>query len=987
MRVMRCLLLLILLVTGDRLAAADSPADTSSDRSALERNFRETVLPFLKTYCASCHSKTRPKADLDLSAYTTLESVSKDHRRWDVVLEQLDSESMPPENAPAHPKPETRRQVIAWIKSFNRYEAARNAGDPGPVFARRLSNAEYDYTIRDLTGADIRPTKEFPVDPANEAGFDNSSESLTMSPALLNKYLDAARFVADHLVLKPEGFSFAPFPVVADTDRDKFVVRRIIDFYQRQPTDYADYFLAAWRFRHRASLGRPQATLEEMAAEANVSPGYLVTIWSVLTDDTEQVGPIAALQALWNDLPPTGDARAGCDRMRDFVLRLRAKLVPEVANLTAPPIHNGSQCLVLWKNRQYVANRRRYAGGALEIKDHGLPADSGAAHALQVPDEAAAKEKYEKTFERFCNIFPDAFVVTERARVYLDPEQEKKLGGRLLSAGFHSMTGYFRDDAPLCDLILDAHGRQVLDRLWQEFDFINGAPMRQYTSFIWFDRTDSRYLRDPEFDRFRAEDKDVTSETNISELAELYLAKAIRNGASETAQEAIRVYFKDISAGIRRVEQARLAAEPGHLAALQAFAARAYRRPLVQSERDDLVSFYRSLRDDEGLSHEEAMRDAIAGVLVSPHFCYRVNRAHAGEGVQPLTNHALASRLSYFLWSSMPDRELLDHAAAGDLHQQDVLVAQARRMMQDGKIRGLAVEFGANWLDFRRFEEHNSVDRGRFASFTDELRQAMFEEPVRFFVDVVQADRSVLDFLYANHTFVNPVLAQHYGMPGLKSAADEWVRIDDARTYGRGGLLPMAVFLTKNAPGLRTSPVKRGYWVVRRLLGETIPAPPAEVPELPNDEAKLGELTLREVLAKHREHKSCSGCHERFDGIGLVFEGYGPIGERRTLDLGGRPVETRATFPGGSEGTGVDGLRAYLHERREQEFVENLCRKLLAYALGRSLLPSDTETVDNMKRRLETDGYRFGVLIETIVLSPQFLNKRGTANAEAALKR
>ena len=186
----------------------------------------------------------------------------------------------------------------------------------------------------------------------------------------------------------------------------------------------------------------------------------------------------------------------------------------------------------------------------------------------------------------------------------------------------------------------------------------------------------------------------------------------------------------------------------------------------------------------------------------------------------------------------------------------------------------------------------------------------------------------------------------------------------------------MAVFLTKNAPGLRTSPVKRGYWVVRRLLGEHIPAPPANVPELPADEAKLGELTLRETLARHRADKACAGCHERFDAIGLAFEGYGPVGEARLKDLGGRPVDTRATFPGGSEGTGLDGLRSYLEKSRRDEFDENLCRKMLSYALGRSLLPSDDDTIVALKKRLSADGFRFNSLIEGVVTSRQFRNKR-----------
>ena len=182
----------------------------------------------------------------------------------------------------------------------------------------------------------------------------------------------------------------------------------------------------------------------------------------------------------------------------------------------------------------------------------------------------------------------------------------------------------------------------------------------------------------------------------------------------------------------------------------------------------------------------------------------------------------------------MPDDELLARAAAGDLHRPEVLAAQARRMLRDDRVRGLATEFAGNWLDFRRFEEHNSVDRERFPTFDDELRAAMFEEPIRFFIDLVRDDRPVLDFLDAGHTFVNPALARHYGMPDLGAAGpDDWVRVDDARRYGRGGLLPMAVFLTKNAPGLRTSPVKRGYWVVRRLLGEEIPPPRPRSPSCP----------------------------------------------------------------------------------------------------------------------------------------------------------
>jgi hypothetical protein len=187
----------------------------------------------------------------------------------------------------------------------------------------------------------------------------------------------------------------------------------------------------------------------------------------------------------------------------------------------------------------------------------------------------------------------------------------------------------------------------------------------------------------------------------------------------------------------------------------------------------------------------------------------------------------------------------------------------------------------------------------------------------------------------------------------------------------------MAVFQTKNAPGLRTSPVKRGYWVVRSLLGERIPPPPPNVAELPKDEAQLGERTLPQLLAAHRSDKNCAGCHNKIDSFGLAFEGFGPVGEKRLKDLGGKPVQNVAAFPDGKERTGIDGLRDYLKEKRQDDFVDNLCKKLLSYALGRSLQLSDTKQLDAMKAKLKAEKYGFGGLVESIVVSPQFLNKRG----------
>jgi hypothetical protein len=988
--------------------------------SGLEQQFAQTVRPFVTKYCFACHSGDTPAAQFDLKSYSTLDSVVRDSPRWALAAGRLTAHEMPPASMP-QPPAALRQQVIDWIKAMRAGEARRNAGDPGIVLARRLSNAEYDYTIRDLTGVDMRPTREFPIDPANPEGFDNSGESLSMSPALLNKYLKAARAVSDHMVLTPDGFDFAPYPMLVETDRDKYSITRIIDFYHRQPTDYAGYFEAAWRYKYRAILGKPAATLASTAAAAKVSAKYLALIWPLLEEPAEkaaaEVGPIAKLQAMWRALPvPNHDQldpestplHEQCLEMRDFVVKIRNHTAMQFTAPVVRGLPGASQPLLNWKLTQFNTHRRdfdpkdllndtdapppvpvipRYPGLHQEAAPRwaALTANARAGDAdLVVP--AAERDKYEASVARFAAIFPDTFYVSERGRYFPDDSDDK---GRLLSAGYHNTMGYWRDDAPLMELILDEKGQKQLNRLWDEFDFIADYTARTWVQYF-FNESGEVNGKGAESGSERPIDHAVTDEAVIFQMRDKYLAKAAANPSnSPLAPEAIREHFQRVDDTLRGLEKERAAAEPLQLQALVEFAQRAYRRPLAQAERDDILAYYHQLRDKEGLSHEDAIRDSIVSVLMSPDFCYRIDlqsprTASAAGPVSPLSGYELASRLSYFLWASMPDEELLAHAAAGDLAKPAVLLAETRRMLKDDRVRGLATEFGGDWLDFRHFETINSVDRQRYPGFDGDLREAMFQEPIRLIEDAIRNNRPLLDLIYGDYTFVNPSLAKHYGMPAVAGGEDHWVRVDHAGLYGRGGLLPMAVFLTENSPGLRTSPVKRGHWLVQRILGETIPPPPPVVPELPDDEAK-SDLPIRDMLARHRANPVCASCHEKFDVFGLAFEGYGPVGDLRTKDLAGRPVDTKAVFPGGIEGSGYQGIQAFIHDHRQNEYLENLSRKLLAYAINRSLQLSDEPLIEQMQTRLAANGYRFAELVESIVASPQFLNKRNPAPREKAI--
>ena len=962
------LVALAAIVLTSMIAESKPILSQSVDVTNVEARFGIELGGFLKAHCQHCHNPAKQEGKLDLTQAVSVDAVRANHRLWEIVLHRLEQQEMPPADFSPQPSEESRQLAIAWLNDFRQSEAQRHSGDPGPVLARRLSNAEYDNSIRDLTGVDIRPTREFPVDPANEAGFDNSGESLSMSPGLLAKYLTAARLVADHAVLTPREILFAPYPVVAETDRDKFCVQRVVDFYAKHDVDYVQYFLTLWRYQHRVLTGRESWTLQEFAEESHLSAKYVEMLWQMLQSQNA-IGPQKELQEAWARLTAgieqIDNARIACEKLSQLVKEIRSDLDVTVERLKVDDLSPGSQPLILWWNQKVAENRMSFPGD-------GDDADLDSAR------------------KQFCALFPNAFAVSSRGH-YSNAELGANI--RLLSAGFHLMQGYFRDDLPLRELILTDTEKQQLDELWQDLNFVTLAPIRQYKDFLFFERAEPpQFAGGEEFDFARPENRDVTSQENIQRLKELFLNKAVAQGADQEARNAIKKYFEDMNQSFRWIEETQRDAESIHIQSLLKFAERAWRRPLTTNEQSEVKETYNSLREREALSHDDAIRDSIAGVLMSPKFSYRLAliatpkvAASTVEGTAPLTDYELASRLSYFLWASIPDEELLQHAAAGDLHQVSVLTSQVRRMMKDSRIRGLATEFLGNWLDFRRFEEHNAVDRERFPIFNSELRQAMYEEPIRFFVDLAERDEALTDFIGASHTFANLPLAAHYGFDvtrfsAKKSASsesnNEWLRFDNVAVQGRGGLLPMAVFLTKNSPGLRTSPVKRGYWIVRRLLGEHIPAPPPNVPELPKAEADFGDLTLSQLLAKHRDHTACAGCHQKFDSFGLVFEGYGPVGEKRDLDLGGHPVQTHATFPDGSEGDGLESLHNYLMSNRRDEFIDTIVRQTFAYGLGRSLQLSDGTAIESTKEKLREKNYPLSTLLEAVVTSPQFVNKR-----------
>ena len=401
---------------------------------------------------------------------------------------------------------------------------------------------------------------------------------------------------------------------------------------------------------------------------------------------------------------------------------------------------------------------------------------------------------------------------------------------------------------------------------------------------------------------------------------------------------------------------------------------RAFRRPATDDEIAQYAGFV-AMAVERGESFERAMQVAVQAVLVSPHFLFRVEtdkRSETEDGRHALNDYELASRLSYFLWSSMPDDELFHLAEQGTLHQDAVLEQQVRRMMADPRSYALIRNFGGQWLNLRRLATDDvAPDPERFPDFDAELREDVWEETELFLASIVREDRPLTDLLTARYTFVNENLAELYGIEGIDGDEFRRVELTDGR---RAGLLTHASILTLTSYPTRTSPVKRGQWVLENLLGDKPPDPPPLVPGLEETQKANPELSMRQQLELHRADPTCASCHKLMDDIGFGLENFDAIGRWREED-GARPLDTTGTLPTGESFSGPIELIAILSGRK-QEFAACMAEKLLTYALGRGLEYYDQCTIEQIVTETEGADYRFSALLTAIVRSEPFRMQR-----------
>ena len=1078
------------------ILAADKP-ESFPDLGA---RFDRSVRPLMHQFCADCHSTAEREAELDIEQFETIKDVRRKSEVWVKISEMLDNGDMPPEDA-EQPTPKQRRTLSRWVRQYLHAEATANAGDPGPVVLRRLNNAEYTFTIRDLTGVDLNPAREFPADSAAGEGFTNAGDALAMSPALLSKYLDAGKQIARHAVLLPNGFRFSRHATRRDWTDD--ILEDIRELYgqfvdsvdlgvgsdvgnlnvhgntrigQAGRLPLAKYFAAT--LAERATLSENAKTVEAVARERGLNSKYLGLLWSSLTnkapsllmDDLrtrwrsatpedadaltahvagwqkglwtfgpvgligrqggptrwmEPVDPLVTTLEVHLPIPPAAEGENDSKKKKDILISLVVRDVSDgnehdLVVLKQPRLISKGQPDLLIRDALSMIGDSSAAETSKASTVEGVRA-LDAAQFGKHPSGAAIDEA------SVCVRAPTVLEIRLPARLVegrefvttaiLDEEAGREgsvqieaiLGsgsGKLelvpseVAVNFTRVTQLFSDRRELSYLrpILVAKESLARTRIKASFDdhrnlfpaalcYTQIVPVDEVITLMVFYREDDHLMRLMLDDAQRArlnrlwDELHYVAQTSLQRVdaLELLLEVMQNNGSENRSQhEALLPLRGKIDSHAKEFRQQLVRDESMHVDRLVEFAARAYRRQLSDEEDRGLRGLYQRLRDQE-LPHDDAFRLSLARVFVASPFLYRLEQARAGAEAVAISDSELASRLSYFLWSSQPDEALRQVADDGTLGSADGLTKQTRRMLADGRIRRLATEFACQWLHIHEFDSQGDKSEKYFPEFAD-LRGDMYEESIRFFTDLFQNDASLLSLLDADHSFVNERMAKFYGIEGVEGQA--WRRVEGMRQRGRGGILGLATTLAKQSGAARTSPILRGNWVSEVLLGERLPRPPKDVPVLPADETATDGLTIRQLVAKHTSDERCASCHQRIDPFGFALERFDAIGRHRDRDLAGRPIDTVATLPDGTEIDGLEGLRHYLLETRREAFLRQFCRKLLGYAIGRELQLSDEPLLSEIQRRLANNDYRFSVAIETIVLSKQFREKRQKVEIE-----
>ena len=827
--------------------------------------FQQNVLPVLSKSCMTCHNDRSKAGTLSLDPFKDPFTALAQPAVWQKVVEKVSAGTMPPAAA-APLSPADRDLIVNFARKVPGVADAMNVRpSAGRVTARRLNRVEYNNTIRDLLGVAARPADEFPVDDSGY-GFDNNGDVLSVSPMLMEKYMQAAEKIS-RLAVYGETVPEKPTRLV------RLMNRRSQDAYDVLSEGNSGIYLP---YSLRGAM------YGNFTFPVDGEYEFRLRIANFRGDDA--------------DITDEERARRAEERRKLFEQRRLEREKAAAAGATGAPGRGGR------------------AGGP--------PRREPTPEELKARDEAARKA------------------------------------------------------APPRKLILTVDGAQVISTVIEGTGAF-GYSQGEFTSRATV-KAGERFIRAsyPELANLDSPLQNINPDMRRGLFVD-YLDIVGPFNPSKARPES---YTKIFICSQKTTQCARTI--------LSNLMERAYRRPITQDELNSKLELVR-LAQREGDSFDEGIRLALQAILASPNFLFRIetnprsraefrsqpnvfarmqtSRNDAAPRVEeyPVSDIELASRLSYFLWASMPDAELMRVAKAGTLRTPAVLEAQVRRMMADPKGYNLVENWAAQWLQLRNLGR-TKPDPKRFPTVDDELLDAMRKETMMFVDTIIKEDRSLLDFIDAPFTFVNGPLARHYGIKGVDGEEFQRVTLDGEQ---RSGVLTQGAILTVSSYPTRTSIPVRGKWVMENLLGTPPPPPPDDVPSL--NEANIGtEISLRERLEQHRRDPNCSPCHMLMDPLGFGLENYDAVGAWRTMD-GKFPIEPSGTLPGGQSFEGSKGLKEVL-KTKSDAFVNNVTEKLLTYSLGRGLERFDRPTVDAITQKVKAGNYRFSTLVMEVVNSKPF---------------
>jgi hypothetical protein len=949
---------------------AATPVELTAQQMSAQADvdFQKKITPLFVTYCYECHGNGKRESDFAIDTYKTAASVTNDPSTWETVQRYIHMHEMPPKD---HPQPTEAERALAstWIDGALRRYYEQHV-DPGRVTIHRLNRAEYNNTVHDLIGVDFRPADDFPADDSGY-GFDNVGDVLSLPPVLMEKYLTAADQIVNEAIV---------------TDPIQSKVQRI-------PASLAEVGFNAFGDRGDGWVKLVSLEEDDVAYEMPVlaAGDYILRVKAYATLD----GGVNPYDPNDKFQPQSLEQykKALADPPMKLSLMLNDAVVSEVALTTDennPGIYEARMGVPSGKQRFRVSVRRQRGGaGELLMKNGRLGKEqAGVVYVRYLEIEGplpCATRRYPVAQLQPTGTGSDTptggrlFTSAGEAAVAVDVPRD---GDYILRAQAYAMQAgddparmrLSIDDKPVQTFDVLAPGKMTPLKNQRVFSLALLFPVPQVYEIHAKLTAGTHHFSAAFINPFTDEKTDNpnlrqrTLTIQHLEVADLS-SPVLRPKMPDPVMQAFNAHVKLDEPATQTRDAAR--------AIINDLARRAWRRPIEATELDRIMAMY-DLAEKQGDVFEARIKLALKAVLVSPHFLFRGELQPEPDNprsVHQIDEFALASRLSYFLWSSMPDDELLGLASRGQLRQN--LPAQVKRMLASPKSAALVENFGGQWLQFRGLDSV-SPDSSVYKNYDAALRQSMREETSRFFDYVMRQDRTVIDFLDGDYTFVNGRLAQLYGIDGVSGDDFQKVSLDGTQ---RRGILTQASVLTLTSNPNRTSPVKRGKWVLENLLGAPPPPPPPSVPSL-DEEAKTVTGTLRHQMELHRANPTCASCHARMDPIGFGMENFDGIGQWRDQDAG-QPVDAGGELlTGEAFKTPLELLQILANSRRD-DFLHCLTEKMVTYALGRGVDVYDHAAVDRIADGLADDP-RFSNLVLGIVQSVPFQMRRGEGDPTTA---